>query len=239
VATVTFLQLQTDSLLYCDQRPGGTTSHVNPTELKRLVNNSLREFYDLLVRLRGKEYYNASTTLAVVSGTATYNLPVTLYQLLSVTLEWNTRDHEVVRPVDGFPNRAAFVNGAIFQQWSPKAYALRGSQTGPLVLEFLPTPSTAVTARIQYVPTMTELVNDGDTFDVVNGWDKLVTLKTALEILSIKGSTKQRGLIETLYGEQLERIEALAGERDNSEPAQIRDVDPEGDQTFPHGWYTS
>lgn len=240
MATVTFLQLQTDTLLYADQRPGGASQHINTTpELKRLINLALREYYDLLVSLRGKEYFTASQPISVVGGTATYNLPASLYQLLSVTLEWDARTHEIVRPVASIPGRANFVNWGIWTQFSTKAYNLRGSQGGPMVLEFLPTPASPVTARVQYVPVMTDLVADGDTIDTVNGWEKLPCLKAALEMLTIKGSSKQRAMIAELYGEQLDRIQNLAGERDASEPVQVRDVDPEGDQLWARGWYNS
>ncbi len=239
MATVTFLQMQNDTLLYADQRPGCLPQHINPTELKRLINTACREYWDLLVGIRGREYFATSTTLAVVGNTATYNLPATLFQLLSVTLEWDARTHEPVRPIDGTQNRATYVNLGIWTPGSGKAYELRGSQTGPMVIDFLPTPTSAVTVRVRYVPVMTDLVNDADTIDTVNGWDKLPCMKAALEMLSIKGSSKQRDALKELYVEQLNRITELAGERDASEPGQVRDVDPEGDFSLSRSWYVS
>lgn len=239
MATVTFLQLQTDTLLYADQRPGGANQHVNPTELKRLINTAAREYWDLLVGIRGREYFATSTPLSIVGNTATYNLPATLFTLLSITLEWDARTHEPVRPIDGTQSRAQYTNLGVWTPGSSKCYELRGSQSGPMVIDFLPTPASAVTARVRYVPVMTDLVNDGDTIDTVNGWDKLVTMKAAIEMLSIKGSTKQTAALQVLYEQQLQRITELAGERDASEPGQVRDVDPECDFGLGRNWYVS
>jgi hypothetical protein len=237
MATVTLALLESDALLYADQRPGGSTAHIDPTTLTRLVNQALKEFYDLLIRARGHEYFLTSSTLAIVSGTATYTLPTDLYELVSVTLEWGTRNHELVRPAASTSDRSAYVNLGLWTQYGPKAYRMRGAQAGTQTLELLPTPASNVTARLQYIPTMTELTA-GQSIQVVNGWGKLVSLKVALEMLSIKGLSKQRALVEGLYQEQLERVEAMASEQDANEPKQVRDVGPDaaGDGWM-RGWY--
>jgi hypothetical protein len=237
VATVTLEQLQTDALLYCDQRPGGANAHINTaTELTRLINQALKEFYDLLISVRGQEYYITSTTLSVVDGIASYNLPAAFYQLGSVTLEWSATDHEIVRPLASLAERSDYTPPLVWNRWAPKGYRIRGAQSGTIALEFSPTPTSPVTARVQYIPTMTELAA-GQSIDCINGWDKLVTLKVALEMLSIKGNSKQRALIESLYLGQLERVQQMAADRDANEPGRIRDVNPECDRFYPSGWY--
>ncbi len=240
MATVTLTQLQTDALLYCDQRPGGSTSHVHTTELTRLINQAAKEFFDLLVAARGQEYFITSTTLAVVAGTAAYSLPAAFYELGSVTLEWSTTDHEIVRPLASLADRADYTPPTIWNRYSAKGYRLRGSQSAVTQIEFVPTPTSAVTARVQYIPVMTELVNAGDTLQTANGWDKLISLKVALEMLSIKGSTKQRSTIRELFDEQLERVTAMAVDQDANEPGRIRDVQHRGDFYLGdrvRGWY--
>lgn len=237
MATVTLALLESDALLYADQRPGGSTAHIDPTTLTRLVNQALKEFYDLLIRARGHEYFLTSSTLAIVSGTATYTLPTDLYELVSVTLEWGTRNHELVRPAASTSDRSAYVNLGLWTQYGPKAYRMRGAQAGTQTIEFLPTPASNVTARLQYIPTMTELTA-GQSIQTVNGWGKLVSLKVALEMLSIKGLSKQRALVEGLYQEQLERVEAMASEQDANEPKQVRDVGPDASNpAWMRGWY--
>jgi hypothetical protein len=237
VATVTLTQLQTDTLLYMDQRPGGASAHIDTTSLTRLINQAAKEFYDLLITALGPQAYVASTTLSIVANTATYNLPATLHRLVSITLEWNARDHEIVRPLAAMSDRADFVNWPQWTQNARKGYTLRGSQTAATVVEFVPTPTSAVTARVQYIPVMTELALAGDTIQVVNGWDKLISLKAAIEGLSIKGLSKQQALLEPLYAEQLQRVQDMASEQDDAEPGKVRDVGPDADRPYPRGWY--
>lgn len=237
MATVTLALLESDALLYADQRPGGSTSHISSTELTRLVNQALKEFYDLLIRARGHEYFLTSGTLAVVSGTATYTLPTDLYELVSVTLEWGTRNHELVRPAASTSDRSAYTNLGLWTQYGPKAYRMRGAQAGTQTMEFLPTPASNVTARLQYIPTMTELTA-GQSIQTVNGWGKLVSLKVALEMLSIKGSTKQLEMVRGLYEDQLQRVTDMATEQDANEPKQVRDVGPDAvGNGWMRGWY--
>lgn len=238
MATVSLAQLESDALLYADQRPGNASAHVNPTELTRLVNQALKEFYDLLIRARGHEYFLTSGTLSLSSASgATYTLPSDLYELVSVTLEWGTRNHELVRPAASTSDRSAYVNLGLWTQYGPKAYRMRGAQAGTQTIEFLPTPASSVTCRLQYIPTMTELTA-GQSIQAVNGWGKLVSLKVALEMLSIKGLSQQRALVEGLYQEQLERVEAMASEQDANEPKQVRDVGPDAPGGDPlRGWY--
>jgi hypothetical protein len=239
MATVTLTQLQTDALLYCDQRPGGSTSHINTTELTRLINQAAKEFYDLLVASRGQEYFITSTPVSVVANTSSYALPAAFYELSSLTLEWSTTDHEIVRPLAAIADRADYTPPTVWNRYATKGYRMRGSQSAAMQLEFVPTPTSAVTARVQYIPVMTELVAGGDTINVANGWDKLITLKAALEILSIKGSTKQRATIRELFDEQLERVKEMAPDQDANEPGRIRDVQRGGDYMGDRvrGWY--
>ena len=227
--TVTLTQLQTDCRLYADQRPGGADAFVNDTELTRLINTTITELYDLLVAARGHEYYIDEDAISVVSDTSRYNLPSDFYQLFSITLEWSSDDHEALSAFDSIGERADLNNLTDWGQWNPKAYRLRGSQ-----VEFLPMPSSAVTARLQYVPTFTDLSGGGDTFDGVNGWEKLVTLKVAMEMRTIEGLPYSD--LERLYEWQLERIQGLAADRAAEAPKVVGQVYPEGSNGWPRGF---
>lgn len=238
MATVTIDQIVTDAKLYADSRPGGATAHINDaTEMIRLVNQSLKKFYDLLISKRGQEYYITSTTLSLVAGTATYNLPDAFYELGSVTLEWGSTDHEIVRPLPSLAARSDYTPPLTWNRFTKKGYRLRGAQAGTVQIEFLPTPTSAVTARVQYIPVMTELAT-GQSIDCINGWDDLVALDVARKILSIKGNSKQLALVVEMLAERKEEVEGVADDRDANEPAKIRDVQPEGDiMCRPSRWY--
>jgi hypothetical protein len=214
-------QLRTDARLYADQRHGGATPFVSDTELDRLINLKLAELYDRIVAAGGHEYYANEHPLSVNSGQARYTLPSLFYRMLSVTLEWADRDHEVVRDLAHLQLASDYRNWSTWCSWSPKAYRLRGGN-----LEFFPTPTSAVTARLQYVPVFSDLEEDSDTFDGVNGWEKLVAVGVAIEMRIIEQNDYAD--LQALYAEQLERIEAMAADRDNH-PKQVIDAYPEAE----------
>ena len=234
--TVTLLQLRTDARLYADQRPASeTNAFVNKTELNRLVNQALTELYDLLVAARGQEYYLTETTWTLTTDNQVpsdprcgrFNLPAGFYQLAHLVIEWATNDNEPVPPYDAIRARTSIVNIGTWSAWAPKGYRLRATQ-----LEIVPKPTTATVMRMQYIPAFTDLVNDGDTFDGVNGWEKLVALKAAMELRAIEESGYSD--LEKLYEREKRRIEDLAAERDAQSPSIVQDVSPEGG--YRRGW---
>ena len=218
---------------YADGRPGGTGSFVvdsdataNAVSLDTLINGALAELYDLLVSARGHEYYATDADIAVVTGTSLYDLPTDFYQLLSIRLDWDPFYIEELKPM-GVRERTRYemlVN--IFERGTPKAYRLQGTQTASArKVEILPVPTRAVTARIRYIPTFAQLASDTDTFDGVNGWEKLVALKAAIEYRTI--AEKPLGNLSALYQECFARIQSLADQRNANYAEQVQQVYPE------------
>jgi hypothetical protein len=226
--SVTLTQLQTDARLYSDHRPSGASVFINDTEITRLINLALGDLYDLLLAARGHEYYADEDTISVVSGTSRYNLPSDFYELLSAELEWGATNHEPVNSLEHVKDRYRLNNWATWAQGAPKAYRLRGAQ-----IELQPTPTSAVTMRIQYVPALTDLAAPSATFDGVNGWEKLVALTVAKEMRVIQGQSFS--YLDKLIDFERARIEAMAADRAASEPRTVRDVFPETNRIVP--WF--
>jgi hypothetical protein len=218
--------------LYADQRPGGSTAFVPDVAttgfagVNDLVNLALTELYDLLVAARGPEYYATTSTVSIVNGTASYALPATFYQMQGLVLEWGTNDHEPVDDIARILDRVPFVNDAIWSPWSPKAYRLRG-----LNIELVPTPNASVTGRLYFVPAFVDLTSDSQTFDGVNGWEKLVALRVAMELRAIE--EMPYGDLEKLYERERARIETMKTEREASQPKRVINVYPERVQAWP------
>lgn len=230
---VTLEKLRGLARLYADQRPGGTNAFVPDSTVtvgvascNDLVNLALTELYDLLIAARGHEYYISSTAISVLAGTATYNLPADFYELLSLTLEWGPITNEIVLGLDKIDNRADFANFSVWAMYSPKVYRLRGA-----ALELLPTPTSPVTARLQYIPALAPLVNDADVFDGVNGWEKIVALRVGMELRTI--AKQDAGDLSVLYQAERGRIIDLAAERQAATPKVVQDVFPEGSMSWP------
>src|SRR5690348_3999057 len=173
---VTLAQLRADVRLYADQRvPDEANAFVTATELNRLVNLQLAELYDLLVAARGHEYYAADSTIDLTPDTAEYDLPEDFYQLQSVAIEWAADDHEPVNALNHQQDIWRFASSQqTWDRWTRKAYRIRNGS-----IEFFPTPRGAATVRLRYIPVHVDLAEDDDTFDGVNGWEKLVALGAA------------------------------------------------------------
>lgn len=219
--------------LYANGRPGGSEAFVvdsdaaaDAVSFDTLVNGAAAELYDLLVSARGHEYYATDVAVSVVSGTAAYSLPTDFYQLLSLRLEWADGEFEEMAPTSVI-GRTPYQNLLTWGRGTAKAYRLRGTQTASSqTLELFPTPTEAVTARVRYIPVFALLTNDSATFDGVNGWEKLIALKAAIEYRTI--AEKPLGTLPQLYQECFSRIQALADQRNANFAEQVQNVHPEG-----------
>lgn len=212
--TATLKQIRELARLYADQRPGGGSTFVTDTEANTLVNLALAELYDLLVQAGGHEYYRKDSTISIVANTAAYSLPSDFYQELGVQLEWGSDDIEPVRPLSAVKDRWRFLNGESWTSWGRKAYRLLGTHTtagGTESIEFIPTPSSTVTGRVYYVPAFADLTLDTHSFNGFNGWEKLPSLRVAIEMRSIE--ERSYADLERLFEKEKERIEGLADER--------------------------
>lgn len=218
---VTLETMISDVRLYADQRGAdvATDGFVTDAEITRLLNLELAELTDLLISAQEQDYYLSESTISIVAGTSLYNLPATFYQLKSVTLEWGSQRFELVPPLNSVKGRKRMQNQLVWSEYSQKAYRLRNAQ-----IEFLPTPQSAVTARLQFIPAFTDLVALG-TFDGVNGWEKLATLKVAMFILNIEQRTNEAAALMPEYEATRSRIEAMADDRAADDPIQIEDTE--------------
>ncbi len=202
--------------LYADQRQ---STFITDTELDSLINLKLGELYDMLVAARGHEHYQTDDTVSIVSGTAAYALPEDFYQLLAVTLEWDSTDVEPVDALNSYQDiwaHSSYQYG--WNRWTCKSYRIQGAN-----IVFYPTPQAAVTARLYYVPVFEDLVADSDTFDSVNGWHKMVALGVASEMREIEEESTGAALLQQ-HERERERIEQLAADRDASIEIQVRNV---------------
>lgn len=212
-------QLVADAYTYADMVQGAN-AFVAPTQALRLVNLAAGEFYDLLVAARGHEYYITESTIAVVAGTSRYNLPSDFYELLSLVLNWSSTDNEEVADYSSVRDRPRYQNGLTWVRWGAKAFRLRAA-----VLELLPVPNTTVTATLQYLPVMPDMVLGGTSFDGVNGWERLITLKAAIDMCTI--ANRDCSKLQDLFDRERDRVQGMADDRAAEHPAQIRDVYPE------------
>lgn len=218
-ATVTLAQLRERSRLYADERPAGTDTYLTNPEVTTLVNMALKELYDRLVAARGQSYYQKSASFNTVSGTAGYAATADFYELLRAYISWSSTDVEDIPQID-WRRAPDYQNASRWGRRAPKGILMT---TGGFLL--VPTPNAVVAVNYDYVPTFADLVNDADTFDGINGWDKSVALRCAIEIRRIQ--QEDASDLKDSLAEEIERIEKLASDRAALTSPQVVDVYPE------------
>ncbi len=216
---VTPAQLVNDAYVYANMTQANG-SFITPAQALRFVNLAATEFYDLLVAARGHEYYIAEQSVSILSGTSRYALPADHYETLSITLAWGPDQVEEVDDYSSVRDRWQFLNGLQWSQWADKGFRLRAG-----FIEFLPVPRSNVTATHQYLPAMPDMTIGGASFDGVNGWERLVSLKAASDMLT--ASTKSSAAVDEKWAREYQRIQEMADQRAAEHPNKIRDVYPE------------
>lgn len=212
---------------------------VTDPELNTFINKAMYELYDLLITVY--EDYNVATPIQfTTNGTSNaYSLPngsntftdsitqetVTpqpYYKLLGLDLAvqnsnngWVTinKYNFIDRNRFVYPNTASTIYGVFNMQ-----YRVMGSN-----IQFIPTPSSAQTIRVWYIPRLTELLADTDTTDIgISGWLEYVIARTAKYILDKEESDTSTLDAEIIYLK--ERIESSASNRDAGQPDKISDT---------------
>jgi len=229
-SNVTLATLRQLSRLYSDER--GVTDptsdgFVKTTELDLLINLELRSLYDRLVAAGGHDYYENTASFTTVSGTAEYNLASmtpaasTFYRLRRVQIEWGSRD---IEEVDDFKvgEELHYQNFGTWGAWGAKAFRVVAGK-----LRIRPTPTSAATVRIYYIPAFTDLTSasGSNSFDSVNGWHDAVALGVAVKVLDLQNLQSQS--LQQRRDEVIARIDAMAAERAADQPKRVLDVNPE------------
>ncbi len=192
---------------------GGTNAlvrHPN-TDLNDYINRALGSLHRILCDKLPDQRYLSSDSITLVSGTATYALEADFDHLISADLTANGAKHWLVayemheRPSITSPNGTT--SGV------PFAYRLRGSN-----IEFIPTPSSAGTVVLWYVPTPTQFTQDAGTFDTINRLDDYL-IAYASRFIAIKDKNVELvGLCKEMIEELRAEIEAIARNRDKNSP---------------------
>lgn len=222
--TVTLSALRTKARRYADFVASGSAESVfSNADIDAIINEQCKEYYDKLVAVRGHEYFRSAATLSISQANgATYTLPATCYELITLTLEWDDANHELVPALNSLVERDVYQNLSVWDMGSVKCYRVYGDAVGGQSIEFVPAPGSSVMARLRYVPTFTELSDDADEIVAFNGWDKLIALGTAIEMRTIKGLP-----VAALAGqfERTERrIDQMAEDRLAAQPARVVDA---------------
>ena len=138
---------------------------VNDTELTRYLNNSWGELYSLINENFNEDYFTTTSTVSMVSGTDTYDLPSDFYKMRGVDL--------VVTSTESVPlkryNWAQRTRNALTVYARDYKYRV---QKGSIV--FSPVPSTTDSVKLYYIPSPKRLLSK-DTTAITRGTNTMWT----------------------------------------------------------------
>lgn len=170
------------------------TSFITDTEMLAIINEVWPELYDELVSVN-ENYYVTTGTLTLIAGTDTYALPADCYKLISVDFK---------------------VSG---NSWI-SLYPFGESERNASVLSQASIPAGEV--RIRYIPAPTIFTSLSQSIDGVSGWDRLLSLLVAIDMLDAEESDSTP--VYRKYTRTLGRIQSMAPNRDNGIPARVADM---------------
>jgi len=188
-------------------------------EVNALVNESIADLWDQILRARGFDGYETSTTITTSSGVSVYSVPATFYELLAVAI--NPGNGLGSYPLERFMmrERPQLANPAVPRYGYPYAYKLLGDN-----IEVLPAPQGAYSLELRYVPSATELSSDLDTFDGINGWEEWAVVDAARKMATKERDFELVGALQADLARLTDRIRALAGARDRASNRRVVDV---------------
>lgn len=170
------------------------TGFIDDTEMLSLINDVYPELYDELVSVY-ENYYSSTSTITLTPGTTSYSLPADMYKILSMDFQVSGGSYVTLYPyMEGERNTVTASNTSI--------------------------PSGTV--RIRYVPAPTTFTSLAQTVDGVSGWDRLLSLLVAIDMLDAEESDS--AALTRKYARTLDRIRSMAPSRDAGNPARVVDI---------------
>lgn len=212
----TLLELRTRARQRADMV---ASTFVEDDELTVYINDGAAELYDIIVSAY-EDYYTIipAPEYTVASGDNILDLPSDFYKLRGVDYKNSSTDYLSV-------GQYQFVERNKIQQSTSRRYLIDAPVSYRVIgnkLNFLPVDQAAGTYRLWYIPRFTELVDNSDLFDGINGWEDYIIVSAAIKMLA-KEETDVNILIVELAGLE-KRIIEMSIERDVGAPERISDV---------------
>lgn len=180
--------------------------NITDAELTALANRHLPEVYDRLVDASPADYYAATVPMSTVVGVIETPLDVSFRNLLGVYVRESADDR---RPL------------------LPMPLGARGNYKAP---------SAVWTLDVEIVPVPDPLVNPGDTFDGVSGFEELIANLMARDVM-VKRESDPSIVMNNIAMLQA-RIVSRARGRDKGSPKRIVDTDDFTNSPWPWGCWT-
>lgn len=210
-----------------DRTDTENSQHITDAQITRYLNQSIAALYALIVEQDEGDSVAVSLDFNVAAGVSEVPLNASAPPEFSALNPYKILGLDVVSatgpnyPVPRFMHgERAFLDSedGRFGELERVHYQWRGANT----LVFAPAWSSAVTLRLTYVPSPTDLVAGGDTYDGRAGWEEWVTLDACVRVMLKEESDVSDFVRERAAVEQRVLRQIVA--RDRGQPKRIRDV---------------
>lgn len=231
----TFLSLRNQARRRADME---NSKFIEEDELGEYINNSIKELYDLLIATY-EDYYIKDPVQFTLTGTQDgYALPSDFYKLRGLDQSWDSSGSASSwRTMQNFNfldrNRLNLSNARTTLNVKYRVFA---NSAGPLV-KLMPPENAAGVYQLWYIPTCPTLVADDDEFDGINGWEEYAIVDTCIKMLQKEES--DASVFVAQKKALVDRIEAMAADRDAGEPEQIGDARGRNNGDFGSGGFYS
>ena len=196
------------------------STHVTDAEINTWVDIGLSELHDILVS-HFEDYLESSSDITTVSGTSDYALPSTFYKLLAADLVEGGTRYSLGRYMHRERNRYQDSVGGIGRYVALFKYRVIGTN-----LRLVPTPTSARTVNLRFVPTYTELAADATLVNqaIPQGWEELAVMDAATKAALKEESFELAQMLMAQKAAIFSRIMSCVDDRDSNEPAHMVDV---------------
>lgn len=190
---------------------------VSDDEALAVLNGQLTELYDTILEHGFGDYFRGSVPIVLQANQSVYPLGVDVYEIVGGDVVWSA---DIVKSLRLFMeaerNRFRRVRPT-WSQFSDIYYRPLGDN-----IEFIPTPLSAVTVNLLYVPTFTPLVALSDTFNSHNGWHWMAIWGLAAYMRQKDDDEVSAQLALNEKAAQKARVATMAARRVEGEPPRVQ-----------------
>lgn len=184
-------------------------------ELTRYINQSIARLYTKITQADEGNYIT-SATVNTAANVATAALAAAFFKLIHIEVNLGGDKPQTLRRWQFKERHLYGTSGWVAGE--PIAYRLIGD-----TLHLLPVPKAVHAMTVYYIPAITDLSADGDTFDGRNGWEEWVVLDAAIKV-RLKEESDIAELVHERDALRADICPSVA-HQDQSEPDYVQDVE--------------
>jgi hypothetical protein len=203
------------------------SNFVKDAEWNSYINYSISQLRDKMISKVGNDYFASQVNIPLINGTSAYALPNDFYKILYVEMLGNDGNYYKMRR---FEIAEQNIGRTPISSFLPE---IRYRLTANNIVFTLDNTFGGRQVRLTYVPVITELAIDADTLNGYNGWEEFVILLAARKALVKEEQDLSQLDVEIALMDQ--RLEAMADNRDQSNPMRVYDNQRYYDSGFNHG----